>query len=342
MDRSPNDSNENTASSPSLQDQPPAAQPTTLQNMYEDRRTRLELDKKTKEAAEQAARLAQAQARQQALTAAPDSAKAKQATYAQEQQRRQQAASLERERILREIENDKVARREKEDSRRALAKAEKEGNDGAGGLVDTQLSKETGLLPRSSGECALQVRLFDGSTIRSRFSSDHCLRQSVRHWVDEHRTDGDTPYTFKQILAPLPNRAISITEEEESLQSLDLTPSATLIMVPVQEFTAAYSTQTGIVSKGLSASYTLVSASARILTGALGSFLGIGQGTATVQPELSHGRGPEDSESEPRQSRSGINVRTLGNQEGERDRRQFYNGNQLNFEPLKDDNENHN
>lgn len=315
-----------------MQEQSPAAQPpTTVQNMYEDRRRRLELDKKTKEAAEKAERLAQAQARQEAVTAAPDSAKAKQTAYAQEQRKRKQAATLERERILREIENDKAVRREKEESRKALVKAEKEGNDGAGGLVNKQLSEETAPLRRSPHECALQVRLLDGSTIRSRFSSDQSLRQNVRDWVDENRTESDTPYTFKQILVPLPNRAITITEEEESLQSLGLTPSATLIMVPVQGFTAAYSEQNGIVAKGLSASYHILSTGTEIVTGVLSTFLGIGQGTTTVQPTSNPGRAPENIESAPRQSRSGTDVHTLDNQEGERDRRQLYNGNQVSF-----------
>jgi hypothetical protein len=45
-------------------------------------------------------------------------------------------------------------------------------------------------------------------------------------WIDEQRTD-DTPYVFKQILSPLPNRNISITEEVMDVKSLGLMPSAT-------------------------------------------------------------------------------------------------------------------
>ncbi len=168
----------------------------TVQNLLADRRRRLEVDKKAKEAAEKAERQAKANARQAAMTADPNSAKAKQATYAQQQRKRQQETKLERERILRQIEHDKTERKEKDEQRKALAKAEAEGRDGAGGLVDQQLSREMsrGPKPASTKECAIQVRMFDGSTIRTRFPSDQILRTNVRPWVDKERSDGDSPY----------------------------------------------------------------------------------------------------------------------------------------------------
>lgn len=153
----------------------------TVQNLLADRRRRLEIDKKEKDAADKAERKAKAEARKEAMVVAPDSAKAKQATYAAQQRKRQQEAKLERERILRQIEHDKAERKEKEERRKAIAKAEAEGNDGAGGLVDQQLASEVNSSrSTTSKECAVQVRLFDGSTIRSRFSSDHTLRGNVR------------------------------------------------------------------------------------------------------------------------------------------------------------------
>lgn len=162
----------------------PAGQPSqTVQNLLADRRRRLEIDKKEKDAAEKAERKAKAEARREAMVVAPDSAKAKQATYAAQQRKRQQEAKMERERILRQIDHDKAERKEKEERRKAIAKAEAEGTDGAGGLVNQQLASEVNFpnLPRSK-ECAVQVRLFDGSTVRSRFLSDQTLRGNVRPW----------------------------------------------------------------------------------------------------------------------------------------------------------------
>lgn len=302
----------------------------TVQDLLADRRRRLEIDRKEKEAAEKAERRAKAEARRQAIEAAPDSAKAKQASYAQQQRIRQQEERLERERIMREIEINKRDRREKEERRKALVKAETEGNDGAGGLVNRQISREVGEpRPTLSKVCAIQVRLLDGSTIRSIFLPDRTLRTDVRAWVDEHRQDEDTPYTFKQILTPLPNRTITISEEEESLHSLGLSPSATLVMLPVQGYTAAYAGDSGIISRSLSAGYNVVSAGADMVTGALGRVLGLGQAPPqeTVTPAQPT---PIISDSRARGTTNENNIRTLHLQrEGGDDRHQLYNGNQV-------------
>ncbi len=300
-----------------------------VQDLLVDRRRRLEIDKRKKEAAEKAERRAKAEARREAMEVAPDSAKAKQASYVQQQRKRQQEARLERERIMREIESDKQARREKEERRKALAKAEAEGYDGAGGLVDQQLSREV-VAPRPtlSTECAVQVRLLDGSTIRSKFLPDRTLRTDVRAWVDEQRPNGDTPYTFKQILTPLPNRTITISEEDESLHSLGLAPSTTLIMVPVQGYTAAYARDSGIISRGFSAGYNVVSAGAGMVTGALGSVLGLGP--APPQESVSPVQAPPiNSDSRARGTINENNIRTLHHQNEGLDDHQLYNGNQV-------------
>lgn len=267
------------------------------------------------------------------MTADPDSAKAKQATYAQQQRKRQQDAKLERDRILRQIEHDKAERKEKEFQRKASANAQAEGNDGAGGLVDQQLSSEMNCGPRSSDakECAIQVRLFDGGTTRHKFPSEKTLRTDVRAWVDRERSDGDLPYTFKQILAPLPNRTFSISEEEESLQSLGLAPSATLVIVPIQGYTTAYGGNQGILSRGAAAGYNVVSVGAGLVTGAFGTVLGLGQATAQGEEPTNRESTTqiEAPGSEHRGAASGINIRTLRDQQENQEDHHFYNGNQV-------------
>ena len=309
----------------------PGAQPSqTVQNLLADRRRRLEIDKKEKDAAEKAERKAKAEARKEAIVVAPDSAKAKQATYAAQQRKRQQEAKLERERILRQIEHDKAERKEKEERRRAIAKAEAEGTDGAGGLVDQQLASEANSPKVSrSGECAVQVRLFDGSTIRSRFPADQTLRANIRPWIDQEKSD-DIPYTFKQVSTPMPNRTLSISDEEETFQSLGLSPSATLVIVPVQDYTAAYSGGQGLVSKGASAGYNVISAGAGIITGALGTFLGLGRATAPGEvPDAHETTMQGNAEMDTKGTGSGINIRTLRDQRDNQEDHQLYNGNQV-------------
>lgn len=322
-----------------------SASASTVQTLLEDRRTRLEADKKAKEAAEKAERMAKATARRAEAEAAvaganPDSVKAKQFGYAQQQKQRQQEARLERERIVREIENDKALRREKEGRRKALAKAETEGNDGAGGLVDRQLSSESPApMPIYSKVCAVQVRLFDGSTIRSRFTPQSTLSSDVRKWVDETRTDGDIPFTFKQILSPLPSRAVTISEEEETLQSLGLTPSATLVMIPVQGFTAAYNGGPSMVSQGISAGYNvvaggvgLVSGGVGMVAGALGTFLGVGQ-ARPAPTEADTGRVTAHGATNTAAREPATNIRTLRDRQENQDKQQLYNGNTVRAVP---------
>ena len=312
---------------------PPSASPggqtsQTVQSLLADRRRKLELDKNAKEAAEKAERKAKAEARNEAIFVAPDSAKAKQATYAAQQKKRQHEAKQDRERILRQIEHDKADRKEREERRKAIARAEAEVTDGASGLVDQQLASEVNF-SRSMRfqECALQVRLFDGSTVRSRFLFDQTLRGSVRPWIDQHKLD-DIPYTFKQVSTPMPNRNLSISDEEATLQSLGLTPSATLVTIPVQGYTTAYSGGQSIVSKGASAGYRIASAGAGIVTGALGAFLGLGS-APDIPPDTHDKAVQRHPEAEVTRTGSGINVRTLRDQRNIQDDHQLYNGNQV-------------
>ncbi|KAL8823192.1 MAG: hypothetical protein Q9191_006092, partial [Dirinaria sp. TL-2023a] len=318
--------------------EPAASGPiSSVQSVLEERRQRLERDKREKDAKAKAERRAIAEARRDTNQAEPGSAKSKQASYAQQQRKRQQEAKSERERILRDIENDKAARREKEEQRKALAKAEAEAADGADGLANEQLAREDAQSKsKSSSDCALQIRLFDGSTIRHRFPSDQTLRSHVRPWIEEQRSDGATPFTLKHILTPMPNRTLSISDEEDNLQSLGLAPSATLVMVPVQGYTSAYADDSGLLSRGVSACYNIVTAGAGMITGALGTFLGIGH--TAPHPEQAT-TAPEQSSPQASTTGSKINVRTLRDQRSDRDDHQLYNGNQLNFEPRKDQDE---
>ena len=308
-----------------------SAQPSqTVQNLLADRRRRLEADKKEKDAAEKAEWKAKAEARKEAMITGPDSAKAKQATYAAQQRKRQQEAKMERERIVRQIEHDKAERKEKEERRKAVAKAETGGTDGAGGLVDQQLASEVKFpKPARFAECAVQIRLFDGSAIRSRFASDQSLRGNVRPWIDQEKSDG-IPYTFKQVLTPMPNRTLSISDEEETLQSLGLSPNATLVILPVQGYTAAYSGGQGIVTKGASAGYNVISAGASLVTGALGTFLGLGRATVPTEVRNPHDRTVQENvEADKLGTASSTNIRTLRDQEDTQEDHQLYNGNQV-------------
>ncbi|GAD92202.1 predicted protein [Paecilomyces variotii No. 5] len=194
--------------------------------------------------------------------------------------------------------------------------------------------------PRAATQYRLQIRLFDGSSVRSSFSPTDTIRAHVRPWLEEKRTDGDRPYTLKHILTPLPNHTISVSEEEQTLQELGLGPTANLVMVPVQTYTEAYASVASLPARGLYAGYNLVSGAVGAVTGTIGSILGYGGGQtpasndSNVAPPTQSQR-PGNSAARPRNG-VGINVRTLRDQRDERGDSQFYNGNQLNFEPRRD------
>ena len=317
--------------SPATSSASPSGQPSqAVQDLLADRRRRLEVDRREKDAAEKAERKAKAEARKEAMTVAPDSARAKQASYAAQQKRRQQEEKLERERILSQIEHDKSERKAKEERRKAIAKAEPEDTDGAREIIERQLATEV-RSPRltRSGECAVQVRLFDGSTIRSRFSSDQTLRGNVRPWIDSTKPD-DIPYTFKQVSTPMPNRTLSISEEEQNLKSLGFSPSVTLVIVPVQGYTAAYSGGQSIISKGISVGYNVMSAGAGVVGGSLQTLLGLGQSTTPGElPDTHNTRTQGIAEADSTGTGTNTNIRTLRDPRHDQDDQQLYNGNQV-------------
>ncbi len=89
---------------------------------------------------------------------------------------------------------------------------------------------------RLSEHCSVQVRLFDGSTIRSRFSSRETVRKDVRQFIGENRTDGECAVYVQG--AP---RAVAEQDpgrdrgKKKTLQELGLVPSATLILLRCTE-----------------------------------------------------------------------------------------------------------
>lgn len=333
---SPPSSSENTANTPasssghSNQDvgAPITNLPTRLQtssavqDLLDERAKRLEADKKEKDIAEKAERQARVESRQNAMVNAPESTQAKQASYAQEQRRRQKEQRLERERIMAVIENDKKERKEKEDRRRAAAKADAGGSleDEEKILAESKLAKtyDHEISSSTQKNCAIQIRLLDGSTIRHHFPPSSTLHTHVRPWILSEETvghGGETPYTFKQILTPLPNRTISISEEEEPLSSLGLMPSATLVKVPVPRFTDAYSRGgVGYLSRGVTLGYNAIHGGLGFVSGLFGRVLSLGQAI------------PYNDEVQ--ESNSTQRRRSEGSVTG-RDPQQFYNGNQV-------------
>ncbi|QSZ31069.1 hypothetical protein DSL72_000630 [Monilinia vaccinii-corymbosi] len=247
-------------------------------------------------------------------------------SYAAIQKRRQQEAREERARILALVESDKARRRND---------AARKSNHGDQLTEQSTPPHEKG---SSSGpasapkaqDCALQIRLFDGSSIRSRFSKASTLNGEVRKWIDGHQKD-DAPYVFKHVCTPLPNKTLSISDENRDLESLGLHPSATLIIVPVQGYNSAYeaSESSGMLSRGIAAGFGLGTWGINRVFTTLSGIVG-GPAVASNTDQRAE---PSTSAASSRAS----NLRTLRDQHDGDDRHELYNGNTLNFEPRKDD-----
>ncbi|PLN82161.1 hypothetical protein BDW42DRAFT_167273 [Aspergillus taichungensis] len=190
-------------------------------------------------------------------------------------------------------------------------------------------------------EYRLQVRLFDGSSVRSSFLPSHTIRANVRPWLDGHMAEEKRPYNLKHILTPLPNRTLSIADEERSLETLNLGPTANLVMTPINTYTEAYSSSTSLPVRAVSTVYGLVSSTVGAAAGLVGSFIGYGQSApapSQTGPDSSAPSRTGSSAAGPRPTPpTGPRIRTLQDQRDEEGDKQFYNGNQLNFEPRKDD-----
>ncbi|KAM0665056.1 hypothetical protein ACQRIU_006209 [Beauveria bassiana] len=234
----------------------------------------------------------------------------------------------ERRRILKRIEDDKAARRE------LAAHRKKQREEGRAAAVESDTKKQQArVVSRSSSSspsvlAAIQVRLSDGSTLRNKFPATESIKD-IRTWVDKERSDGQGPYYFKQILTPLPNKNIDTTEEDKSLRELGLSPSSTLLLIPIQRFAAAYEAQ--CPSQGFFNQMMVV------LFGIFTWLQGlIGLGGAVPPPgEQAPSQQPANSPAALRNQR----VQAFQNPNDRRGDQQLYNGNSLNFEPRPDEDE---
>lgn len=339
-------------------------QPEQLQAMLAERGQRLEAERLRREAREKAERIARARARREEEERAQaqadkgkqradgsDPAKQKARNdWLQQQAKRKQEAKEEKQRIMARIEADKRERKQRDEERKQAASAM------AGEPLPAEVSKVPlgSKIPPSSGTCAIQVRLFDGSSIKGKFAHDSTLSAAVREWIKEVSPAGgaDIPYNFRQVLTPHPSRTIEISEEGHTLSDVGLMPTATLVLVPVAGFTEAYSSTGGGGIMG--SAYNLVSGAFGLAGSALGYVTGYGGpstdsqgggglymgGTADEQ-EPSNVQGSRLANADSGTRQGGFRVKTMAEQRAENEKgAEFYNGNSLGTEGRKDDDTN--
>jgi UBX domain len=246
--------------------------------------------------------------------------------YIRMQKEREQKQKDERERIKQQIKADREERRRLEQLRKQPET-----------VTETGAPSSVPAKPKST-EIRVQVRTFDGSTLRQSFRPTSTIAKDVRPWVDE-TSQQTAPYNLKLILTPLPNRNIEAGEEEQTLPDLGIKGSCTLVMVPVQGYVESYtgSGPANIVGSAVSGGYNLLSGTAGALFGGVRSVLGYGQTDQEANPSSSAPNTPAagTASASPNQ----VRVRSLADQRAEASKRdqQFYNGNSTNFQPRKDE-----
>lgn len=189
----------------------------------------------------------------------------------------------ERKRILRLLEIDREERRRKAQQRKQQA-AQQSSSDTAESSstpphspISSEASQRSPVTVKKSTnknkqytECALLIRLFDGTALKQRFKATQTLAD-VRIWVDESRTDGTHPYSFFQ---PMVRKTYGDGEETQTLLELELAPSASLVLKPAGgQVYSAYGSGEGSAAQH---SYSLLQRGAASVAGALYTFLGIG------------------------------------------------------------------
>jgi hypothetical protein len=289
-----------------------------VRNLLSERRVRLEAQRKEAERKAKEARVARAAAA--ASDMSPEAVETRK--HAEKIKKQRQEAAEERNRVLKRIQDDKAERQ----ARFSGAREPKIGD-----IAASLATVESSSMRPSNGQAALQVRLFDGSSIRTRFDGKKVtLKGEVRAWIDEKRTDGDEPYVFKLLLPPpQASKKIDETEEGKTLGELGLAPSATLLLSPVKQYVEAYGSRGGVLGLPLVA-FGLVAGFFAWLWGLItGVFAGIGgrEDRAHAREE-SERQANEEQAARVREQR-GARFAQFDNPNDRRGDQQLYNGNSV-------------
>ncbi|KIY01909.1 uncharacterized protein Z520_02047 [Fonsecaea multimorphosa CBS 102226] len=284
--------------------------------------------------------------------------KAQRSEYIKMQREREQKQRDERERIKAQIKADR-------EERRLLDEMRKQGQTQetpASSSSTSSYARSRTSIANARAEVRVQVRTFDGSTLRNTFPPTSTITKEIRPWIDSSnsassppRTSG-VPYNLKLILTPLPNRTIEAGEEDTELSDLGIVGSCTFVMVPVKGYVDSYASGGmglggGLLGGVVTGGYNLVSGTAGMVFGGVRSLLGYGSGGNAEQTmPTSGGGGSENASRQPPPgpgsgpgagaAGNNVRIRTLADQRAEdaaRRDQQFYNGNQLNFQPNNDE-----
>ncbi|KAF9126414.1 hypothetical protein BGW39_006630 [Mortierella sp. 14UC] len=213
-----------------------------LKELMKERK--LKREKEEREAAKQ--REIDRRSSSKVLTEAQKDLKDKQAKKLKDQIEKDKREEIEyKKRIKQALEEDKARRkaeREKAQAAAAANAAQSSPLDSPVVLPSDIRAQNSGLLqarndaaPALAFESSrLNIRLFDGSSIRNTFKATDTLEQ-VRDWINANQEGGENAYNIVQLI---PSR--TFTDESKMLRDLELCPSATLVLKRTATSSSAY------------------------------------------------------------------------------------------------------
>ncbi|KAF9170123.1 hypothetical protein BGX21_006939 [Mortierella sp. AD011] len=182
-----------------------------------------------------------------------------------------------RKKVKQALEEDKARRKAEKEASRAAAAAAATAAVTSGGPVSSEIltpaevrSQNAGLMQARNDagpslvydSSRLNIRLFDGSSIRNTFKATDTL-EKVREWINQNLDESEYAYNIVQLIPPR-----SFTDESKLLRDLELCPSATLVLKKTPTAASAYGTGDGAVPTLLSYGWSALSLAGKIASGA--------------------------------------------------------------------------
>ncbi|KAF9580222.1 hypothetical protein BGW38_003225 [Lunasporangiospora selenospora] len=222
--------------------------------------------------------------------------------------------------VMRDLEEDKARRKAERERAKALAAQQSQETT----AQETQAHNPTPAQLRNDAAPALafdtsrlNIRLFDGSSIRNTFKATDTL-QRVREWIDTNQ-DGDNAYNIAQIIP-----ARTFLDESKMLRDLELCPSATLVLKRTAVSYSAYEDSEGAVSTAMGYGWSAL--------GFAGKLANSAYSTLSYYNPLADSR-PSSSSSNTTAGPSGSRNHTSDSaRQKKKDTESTYNGNSTNLE----------
>ncbi|KAF9921213.1 hypothetical protein FBU30_008793 [Linnemannia zychae] len=232
------------SSSPSTRNAPARAsnQAEALKEFMKERRLKREEEERAAEKQREINRRASSKL----LSDAQKELKEKQAKKLKDQIEKDKREEIEyKKRVKQALEEDKARRkaeREKARAETATSAAQSSPIDSPIVLPSDIRAQNSGLLQARNDAASalafessrLNIRLFDGSSIRNTFKATDTLEQ-VRDWINANQEGEDNAYNIVQLIPPR-----TFTDESKMLRDLELCPSATLVLKKTTTSSLAY------------------------------------------------------------------------------------------------------